>query len=137
MKINIYQPNTIFELGARSNQEDCIVPLHGTSTATHRVFILCDGMGGHERGEVASQTVCQTLYELLTPVVEADEILTDEYLNDAVNKAGAKLNGKDGTTEKKMGTTLTLLVFHKGGCTAAHIGDSRIYHLRPQTNDIL
>lgn len=137
MKINIYQPNTIFELGSRSNQEDCIVPLHGTSTATHRVFILCDGMGGHERGEVASQTVCQTLCELLTPVVEADEILTDEYLNDAVNKAVAKLNGKDGTTEKKMGTTLTLLVFHKGGCTAAHIGDSRIYHLRPQTNEIL
>ena len=32
---------------------------------------------------------------------------------------------------KKMGTTMTCLVLHKGGALVAHIGDSRIYHIRP------
>ena len=36
-----------------------------------------------------------------------------------------------------MGTTLCLLYFHQGGLTAAHIGDSRIYHIRPKENRIL
>lgn len=38
---------------------------------------------------------------------------------------------------RQMGTTLTLLYFHGNGCTAAHIGDSRIYHLRPSSHTIL
>jgi hypothetical protein len=37
----------------------------------------------------------------------------------------------DNGAEKKMGTTLTFLMFHNDGCFMAHIGDSRIYHIRP------
>jgi hypothetical protein len=48
-----------------------------------------------------------------------------------------ELDKEDGGEAKRMGTTLTFLYFHRGGCMIAHIGDSRIYHLRPATGQIL
>ena len=59
MKINIYKPLAVQELGKRDNQEDCVYPSVGSATSGDSLFILCDGMGGHEHGEVASQTVCK------------------------------------------------------------------------------
>lgn len=49
------------ELGQRANQEDSLFPALGKLTPDDRLFILCDGMGGHEKGEVASATVCETI----------------------------------------------------------------------------
>ena len=54
MKIEISQPQAIWELGQRDNQEDSIFPAFGKATDDDRLFILCDGMGGHEHGEVAN-----------------------------------------------------------------------------------
>ena len=45
MKIKIYQPLAIHELGKRANQEDNIYPAEGKATEQDRLFILCDGMG--------------------------------------------------------------------------------------------
>ena len=61
MKIAIRQPQAIYELGQRDNQEDSIWPLQGQATDQDFFFILCDGMGGHEHGEVASRIVSQSL----------------------------------------------------------------------------
>ena len=36
---------------------------------------------------------------------------------------------------RKMGTTMTCLVLHRGGALVAHIGDSRVYHIRPSLAD--
>lgn len=55
MKNSLYPPLSIHEIGQRTNQEDAIAQWD------NRLFVLCDGMGGHEKGEVASQTVCQSL----------------------------------------------------------------------------
>lgn len=131
MRIKIYQPLAIQEQGNRDNQEDFIYPLMGTATTSDRLFIVCDGMGGHEHGEVASQTFAMALAEYFKIHASGDEILPDKVLNDAIAYAYAKLDARDNGDFKKMGTTLTLLFFHRGGVTAAHIGDSRIYHLRP------
>ena len=59
----ILKAYSIWEYGKRvdsdgnPHQEDCIFPAHGQQKETDRLFILCDGMGGHEAGEVASSTV--------------------------------------------------------------------------------
>lgn len=138
MRINIYQPLAIHELGKRANQEDSIYPIEGKATENARLFLLCDGMGGHEHGEVASQSICKSLSSFLLQHAVASEGLEDKLLSDALAYAYEELDklAIAGDT-RQMGTTLTLLYFHSNGCTAAHIGDSRIYHLRPSSHTIL
>ena len=138
MRIKIYQPLAIHELGKRANQEDSIYPIVGKATENDRLFLLCDGMGGHEHGEVASQSICKSLSSFLLQHTVASEGLEDKLLSDALAYAYEELDklAIAGDT-RQMGTTLTLLYFHSNGCTAAHIGDSRIYHLRPSSHTIL
>ena len=131
MKFSLYQPLAIYEIGKRDNQEDSIYPLLGEASASDRLFIVCDGMGGHEHGEVASQTFSKGLADYFAQKVSADEVLDDETLKAAIEYAYQELDRKDDGAFKKMGTTLTLLYMHRGGATCAHIGDSRIYHIRP------
>ena len=127
MKIILYPPLSIHEIGQRDNQEDALWPLQPTSDS--KLFILCDGMGGHEHGEVASQTVSQAIGEWFT--TNAVEPLTKSQIEDALAYAYTKLDEKDGGEFRKMGTTLTLLYIGNTGIFAAHMGDSRIYHMRP------
>ena len=137
MKIKLYPPQAIHELGKRSNQEDCISPVLGSASPEDRLFVLCDGMGGHERGEVASGAICQGLTDYFREHISPEEILTDNRLNEAIEYAYQQLDAMDNGAFRKAGTTLTLLYFHHGGCTAAHIGDSRIYHVRPSSRTLL
>ena len=123
MRISIYPPQFIHEIGQRHNQEDSI------SEWGSQLFVLCDGMGGHEKGEVASQTVCQAIgdwynYRAIHPI-------GIPQIEDALAYAYSKLDEKDGGEFKKMGTTFTLLYIGVEGVMAAHMGDSRIYHIRP------
>ena len=81
MKIEIYPPLSIHELGQRTNQEDFIAQWN------NRLFVLCDGMGGHEKGEVASQTVCQSLVGWFDEHVNLNEPFTDDILREALEYA--------------------------------------------------
>ena len=138
MRIKIYQPLAIHELGKRANQEDSIYPIESKATENDRLFLLCDGMGGHEHGEVASQSICKSLSSFLLQHAVASEGLEDKLLSDALAYAYEELDKLTiAGDSRQMGTTLTLLYFHSKGCTAAHIGDSRIYHLRPSSHTIL
>ncbi len=122
----------IWELGARDNQEDSLFPAFGTLSENDRLFIVCDGMGGHSDGEVASKTVCETMSDyIMKNVADQEGEFTDEDFKDALNAAYLELDAKDNGAEKKMGTTLTFLKLHSQGATIAHIGDSRVYHIRP------
>jgi protein phosphatase len=121
---------SIYELGQRSNQEDSIYPAIGEMIAHNDLFILCDGMGGHDQGEVASQTVCDALSEYMMAHSNAD-------FESALNYAYDALDAKDTGSEKKMGTTLTLVKFEDDGCIVAHIGDSRVYQIRPSEKRVV
>ena len=125
-------PYNLQELGHRPNQADALYPEVGKSTPDDRLFILCDGMGGHEKGEVASNTVCEVMSQFILQRWNPTMPLSDTLLKDALNEAFDALDAKDSGGIKKMGTTLTFLCFHSDGVTAAHIGDSRIYQLRPK-----
>lgn len=137
MKIAIRKPQAIYELGQRDNQEDSIWPLQGQATDQDFFFILCDGMGGHEHGEVASRIVSQSLAQYLRDHVNPEEIVSDQVLGEALEAAYQALDQADDEAAKKMGTTLCLLLFHRGGLTTMHIGDSRIYHVRPSAKKLL
>lgn len=135
MKFTLAKPQFIHELGKRNNQEDTIFPKAGNATDASRLFIVCDGMGGHEHGETASRLVCETLAAYVSEHVDENTVFTDEMFNEALTLAYEALDKADnGPSSRKMGTTLTFLLFHRGGCFMAHMGDSRIYHVRPAEN---
>ena len=138
MKFEFYKPLAIYELGKRENQEDSIYPVFGKATADDRLFIVCDGMGGLEKGEVASQMVCNSLSEFVNNYAPADKPFSDDTFLDGLSAAYDELcNYYNTESDASMGTTLVFLFFHRHGCYAAHIGDSRYYHLRPHTREIL
>ena len=124
----------MWELGQRTNQEDSLFPAHNEAQESNRLFILCDGMGGHEKGEVASSTVCEAMSQSILKNCPDDECeFNSTHLQEAIDAAFDALDAQDPQEpgKKKMGTTMTLLKFHNQGCTIAHMGDSRVYHIRP------
>lgn len=138
MKFTIAEPQWIHHIGQRANQEDSLFPFETEVSANDRLFILCDGMGGHESGEVASQTVCECMGRWFSENYDASQPLTTEQFNKALYAAYDGLDAKDNPDAvKKMGTTMTFVALHAGGATIAHIGDSRIYQIRPATGEIL
>ena len=126
MRIEIYPPLSIHEVGQRDNQEDAIAQWD------NRLFVLCDGMGGYEHGEVASQTVCQSIGKWYQEHLNVEEVLSDDQLREAIEYAYTELDNYADGSPRQMGTTLTLLYIGSKGVTAAHMGDSRIYHIRPE-----
>lgn len=137
-KLRVY---TIWEAGkrvdeyGRPHQEDCIFPVHGRAADSDRLFILCDGMGGHAAGEVASETVCDAMSRfILTCRGDFDDDILREAVSEAFNALDRAADTR-GPGSDNMGTTMTMLSLHRGGCTIAHVGDSRVYHVRPATDD--
>ena len=128
---------SILELGQRTNQEDSLYPDKGREAFSSDLYILCDGMGGHEKGEVASSTVCAVMSEYIAANAPEGKEFTESDFRAALAAAYDRLDALDDDSPKKMGTTLTFLKFHGGGCLAAHIGDSRIYQVRPSSKEIL
>lgn len=128
-RLDVY---TIKELGTREKQEDSIFPELDMEESSDRLFILCDGMGGHAAGEVASSTVCRAISQsILDSCSDMEGSFTDDEFNAALNDSFDALDSMDNGAIKKMGTTLTFLKLHAEGATIAHIGDSRVYHIRP------
>lgn len=144
MKIEIRKPLCFTEIGRKDQQEDSLYPRLGDAGAENRYFMVCDGVGGSEHGEVASATVSQTIGEYLSQVDLPDGVLTEEIFAAALEQAYNALDyveSQQAPSFKKMATTLTFLGIHRRGCLIAHIGDSRVYHVRPgvgilsRTND--
>lgn len=147
MKYNL-KVYSIWEYGQRTDsegnphQEDSLFPEYGRQSDCDRLFILCDGMGGHDAGEVASATVCEAMSRsILGKGNDSEGTFTVDDFNVALDEAFNALDAKDSGAEKKMGTTLTFLKLHKDGAFIAHMGDSRVYHIRPgkdgQSTEIL
>jgi protein phosphatase len=119
------------EVGKRANNEDSISPQKGTATLKDRLFIVCDGVGGEKRGEVASKIVCTSIQHYFEsegqPFVEEKE---------AIQKAVAYANNKlaqyvaSDSMANRMSTTLALVLLSNQSVIAAWCGDTRIHHIR-------
>jgi PPM family protein phosphatase len=129
-KITIYPPAYFSKIGERSNNEDAVYP--DEASTSNRLFIVCDGVGGQHKGEVASALACKYFAEY----IHQNELNTDSkgFFAKALVYAEEKM--EDHINEhpecSKMATTLTLLFFPPD-FRIAHliwVGDSRIYHIR-------
>lgn len=136
MKITIKQPLSFSEIGRKDNQEDYLWPLPCAVKETNQIFLLCDGVGGQEYGEVASRVAATALGTYITEHFSVDGIVTKVLFEEALAYAYDELDKADvAGSQRRMGTTMTCLVLHSGGALVAHIGDSRIYHLRPSLSN--
>jgi len=104
------------------------------------IFVVCDGMGGHAAGEIASQIAVETVLAYFRdrkPAVEDDAYLDDapigaRLLADAVKKANDAIlaYAEQNKNTSGMGTTLVAARFDEGVFSIANVGDSRIYLFR-------
>lgn len=130
----IEHPLSFSVIGKRTNNEDSIYPKQGEANTSTRLFLVCDGMGGTEGGEIASRVTCEIISQYFSENVKFhnDIYLIEQHINNAVEQVQAQLDAI--VLEKphlnKMGATLTLLYIHNQGVTIAHIGDSRVYHIQ-------
>lgn len=115
----------------RQNNEDIWMGLMDP-----QFYVLADGMGGHQAGEIAAQEAAIGLCEI---VQEQWKNSGRESFHDmrkamriAIEQVNRKVYRKSRMDPalKGMGTTLCCVYFHPKGVIYAHVGDSRIYRLR-------
>lgn len=93
------------------------------------LFIVADGMGGHQAGEVASALAIATVVEYVQVHPEGDRLVV---LADAARLANTRVieAGSKNRKHKNMGTTLVAMVRNGPEMGIAHVGDSRCYRFR-------
>lgn len=109
------------EKGPRMNNEDCFNVVEIPDKRT--LFVVCDGMGGHSCGEVASHTVCDSFSAYWQKHPESIDSV--QKIEDATKVASQAIDDKSGNRE--MGTTLVMASVEGLKATIAHAGDSRCY----------
>lgn len=122
----------------RSNNEDV-----WTILSEQHCFILADGMGGHQAGEVAAQEAVSYLSQQVKTLFSTKTQLQMHHLEDAIQRILLKTNthvyslSLQDKALQGMGTTLCMTLVIDATIIYAHIGDSRIYRVRRQRIDRL
>ena len=126
-----YDAGTTTQLmwGARSDV-GCVRPHNEDSYLVQSpLFCVCDGMGGHAAGEVASSIAVETIAKTAPQSVDAARLAAAvEAANAAVIEAALNGLGKPG-----MGCTATCAYIENDTLAIAHVGDSRAYLLHEGT----
>lgn len=132
-------PFTLTDVGRkRDHNEDAYVVAE-----EFNLYVVCDGMGGHASGEVASSLTTEHMvgffqehantpqerlpYRAKGAISRAEMMLSNavQYANDRVYVEGMKDSKLEG-----MGTTLVAMLAQRDTFVLAHVGDSRIYRWR-------
>jgi protein phosphatase len=129
-----YLPAHAQHIGSRSYQQDFFgfADPEEESFLAHAGFlaVLCDGMGGMQHGDVASQTAVRTVLDAYAQKVPEETIpealeRSVRAANERVIEAAADLGLKDG-----VGTTLVAAVVHDASLYYFSVGDSGLFHIR-------
>ena len=133
MRIEFFASSVV---GRRSNNEDqfCADPALG-------LFVVADGMGGYEGGEIASRLAVEELRDFVSrnrrdpgatwPCGEDKKRAFSESLLHAASLCAHRQITSHRTERlRNMGSTVVTLLLEEGRATCAHVGDSRLYRLR-------
>ncbi len=131
MEIRLKQPYSFCQIGRRGNQEDARFPDENMPQGVKPAFVVCDGVGGQDKGEVASRTVADAIGEYMNHV-DLCSAFTEGDFAKVLDHAYSSLNKRMNRETREMATTMTFVCFHEKGVFCAHMGDSRIYHVRPE-----
>ncbi|MCZ6474975.1 MAG: Stp1/IreP family PP2C-type Ser/Thr phosphatase [Gammaproteobacteria bacterium] len=121
----------------RDHNEDAIGAIHDIG-----LWVVADGMGGYNAGEVASGIAVKTILDLVREACQREDRGEVEaaigymrqtiVLRDAVLRANKIINqtAKSQPQCEGMGTTLVACLFYDNRLSIAHVGDSRLYRMR-------
>ena len=110
--------------------QDALYPPENEASEQTQLFIVCDGIGGADKGEIASQLLCAGIaqYASATGNPMFDQVHLRAALDGVYAAYGAYL--REHPLVNRMGSTVALVQFHPQGVTVAHVGDSRVYQVR-------
>jgi protein phosphatase len=115
-----------------SSFHQCQTP-ENQAIAGRGLYILCDGMGGHAAGEVASKMTIDKLKEYWAKHWTDDILPSEEEIIAAIHYANQALfeinQGNSSSGSGRMGTTLVMVMLQDNQVAIAHVGDSRCYLL--------
>src|SRR5690606_8575520 len=114
---------TMSEQGQRNYNEDALL-----ADTDNGIFMVCDGVGGSNRGDIASKKACEYFSDYVIRQNEVSEIVLEQELVETEMKFDEYTSRFP--EAKGMATTLTFLKITPQGAIAGHIGDSRIYQIR-------
>lgn len=105
----------------------------GRALQARGLYVLCDGMGGHLAGEVASAMAVERLKLFFDENWQDEQLPSEETVREAVRVANQAIydvnqqNARSGSG--RMGTTLVMILIQNTEAVIAHVGDSRLYRL--------
>jgi protein phosphatase len=139
-----YQVITTTDTGPRRthNEDACYPPVNQLKDGNQpqeTLTIICDGIGGQDAGEIASQLAVEQLSQHLTTCFEQSEPKSPqdwfENINQAIfatNNLVSQRNDQENRTERdRMGTTLVMSLARNHELYFANLGDSRLYWITP------
>jgi serine/threonine protein phosphatase PrpC len=119
----------------RDHNEDSCYPISGTVTqnAGEQLVIVCDGVGGHAGGEVASGIAIQSIHDHIAKLdmTAIEPPMVIQEIEQAVCNANDLISQQNDDEQRlerqRMGTTLVMALVHNHQLYVSHIGDSRAY----------
>lgn len=112
------------------------------------LYVVADGMGGHENGDMAAAFTVSTIEKVVCAhrqLIEraragkANVQRVAELLEDAIHEANVEINwfAASSTRKSKMGSTVTALLLCGDRAVVVHVGDTRLYHLQESSLRLL
>jgi serine/threonine protein phosphatase PrpC len=125
----------VTDIGCKeSNQDAFVYKVADVGEHYAGIFAVADGVGGLKKGELASALAISNInrwwQEQFKPHYHNQEYLV-QSLTDVFKQTNKELLMLARMQGVRMATTLSVLVIHKGKLIIVHVGDSRIYRIRP------
>jgi protein phosphatase len=123
------------------NEDACYPPsgeqLHQNTGLDLSLAIVCDGVGGHQGGEVASNLAIETIRRRIETVLDKPEnrypdSITIQIENStciANDQISLRNDSENRQERQRMGTTMVMTLVYGHEAYIAHIGDSRVYRI--------
>jgi PPM family protein phosphatase len=126
MKKLIFSATGDSHVGKRENNEDVFL-------FTENLFVVADGIGGHNAGEVAANYAIAVIEEVVRVMSQGKQRDPAKVLCEAISIANRIIRKHQKTTYAGMGTTVVALYAYEGKAAIGHAGDSRCYRLRKES----